>query len=47
VNGGTLVLIPAPTSGANDSVDGVVKVIERTKAQAMAVRHRKPRFIGR
>ena len=44
VNGGTLTLIPGPTSGANDSVDGVVKVIERSKPVAASVRHRKYRF---
>jgi hypothetical protein len=46
VNGGTLVLIPAPTSAANDSVDGVVKVVERSKPVAASVRHRRFRFMG-
>jgi len=46
VNGGTLVLIPAPTSGANDPVDGVVKVVERSKPVVAGGRHRKHRFLG-
>jgi hypothetical protein len=46
VNGGTFVLIPAPTSGANDPVDGVVKVVERSKPVMAGVRHRKHRFLG-
>jgi hypothetical protein len=45
VNGGTLVLIPGPTSGANDPVDGVVRVVEGQKTVLTCVRHRKHRFL--
>jgi len=39
-------LIQDPTSATNDSVDGMVKVVERQKALVAGVRHRRFRFMG-
>jgi hypothetical protein len=55
VNAGDLVLIPAPTSGSNDSVDGTVRIMDGPSrkvsgggVEAFSVlKNRKTRFIGR
>ena len=55
VNAGDLVLIPGPTSGSNDSVDGKVRIMDDPGrkvsgggVEAFSVlKQRKPRFIGR
>jgi hypothetical protein len=54
VNSGDLVLLPAPTSGSNDSVDGKIRIMDGPNrkvsggVEAFSVlKYRKNRFIGR
>ena len=55
VNSGDLVLIPAPTSGSNDSVDGKIRILDGPNRKVSGggleafsvLKNRKNRFIGR